>query len=67
LPPLFFDFSLPLVYIIAPLCPVVKYFFEKLQNKKTGQKPCFFAFLLFGYKLGKLTLPTAKAGGFSVR
>jgi hypothetical protein len=46
-PPLFFYFSLPLVYIIAPLRPVVKYFFEKLQNKKTGQKPCFFCFSAF--------------------
>jgi nitrate reductase beta subunit len=35
LPPLFFYFSLPLVYIIAPLRPVVKSFFEKSQNKKS--------------------------------
>jgi len=39
---LYFDFSLPLVYIIAPLRSVVKHFFEKSQNKKAGQKPCFF-------------------------
>jgi hypothetical protein len=56
----FFYFFLPLVYIIAPLRPVVKYFFEKLQNKKTGQKPCFFAFLLFGYKLGKINSKTER-------
>jgi hypothetical protein len=39
--PLFFIFSLPLVYIIAPLCSVCQVFFEKLQNKKAGQIPCF--------------------------
>jgi hypothetical protein len=35
-------------------------FFEKLQNKKAGQKPCFFAFLLFGYKLGKINSKTER-------
>lgn len=37
--------SLPLVYIIAPLCPVVKYFFEKLQNKKAGHLPCLLVLM----------------------
>ena len=33
--PLYFCFSLPLAYIVAPLYPVVKSFFEKSQNKKS--------------------------------
>jgi hypothetical protein len=56
----FFIFSLPLAYIIAPLCPVVKFFLKNCKIKKTGQKPCFFAFLLFGYKLGKINSKTER-------
>jgi len=39
---LYFYYSLPLAYIIAPLHSVVKSFFEKSQNKKAGLLPCFF-------------------------
>ena len=56
----FFIFPYLLSILQPPLRPVVKYFFEKLQNKKTGQKPCFFAFLLFGYKLGKINSKTER-------
>jgi hypothetical protein len=58
--PLYFYYSLPLAYIIAPLRPVVKSFFEKSQNKKQGKSPAFLLFCFFGYKLGKINSKTER-------